>query len=200
MNIDRTLHQIFIVNAKFCLVFAVLLLQQHNPVLCQPRSMKTLFPLDDKDTVTGLGRTKVYVLKKEVRNADIDTLLLEDFDRSANKVTTISNLFEPIRGKFLYFQFIATFKGEVYNETGTLIKDFHDILIIKTDRNYRILDAYQYTLEWLELPLQYDLFRGSAKGTILRDGFNILALHLRRSCCWSKKEEIDNEGGIIYFK
>jgi len=48
------------------------------------------------------------------------------------------SIFDPVSGHYTYYQFIATFKGHSFQEAD---KDFHDILIIKTDKENKIVDA-----------------------------------------------------------
>lgn len=75
-----------------------------------------------------------------------------------------------------YYQFVATFKGETMvfpKENLPPIKDFHDVLIIKPDDKNRIIDAYQYTTEWAEYPLDYDLFRLGQTELTLKDSLSI---------------------------
>src|SRR5690606_9680859 len=128
---------------------------------CQTKPVKTVFETTQKDSATKLNETKIYILQKETENSDFNYSKLDDID--GNKMDTLNarNLmpvFEPISGQYKYYQFLSTFVGEGYNADGPpLFKDFHDILIIKTDNENKIIDAYQYTLEWAEPPLQYDV-------------------------------------------
>jgi hypothetical protein len=167
---------------------------------CQTKPINTIFETTQKDTATNLNETKVYILKKQTENSDFNYSKLDDID--VNKMDTLNarNLtpvFEPVNGHFNYYQFLATFKGESY-EGGA--KDFHDILIIKTDNENKIIDAYQYTLEWAEPPLQYDVFKSSIKNISLTNNMDIMQLKFMRTYSWSDDNKEQKESGIIKLK
>ncbi len=172
---------------------------------CQTKSIKTIFVSNQKDTATRLKETKIYRLKKQTINSDFDYSKLDNMDDSIKDTLNLKNLmpiFAPINGQYKYFQFISTFQGEAYNggDGPILIKDFHDILIIKTDNENKILDAYQYTLEWAEMPSEYDLFQSSTKGLTLTDNMNITSLKLTRTYYWDDKNKLHKDGGVIKLK
>ncbi len=170
----------------------------------QSKPVEVIFENTKVGTATGLTATPVYVLQKQAKNADFNYSKLNAIDENIKGAINTKNLmpvFEPISGTFNYYQFLATFKGKAYNGgEATTIKDFHDILIIKTDQNNKIIDAYQYTLEWAEPPLQYDLYRSSAKNILLADNLNIKQLKFKRTYNWSEKDIILKENGIIKLK
>ena len=168
------------------------------------QSVQTVFENNETDKATELNEPKIYKLKKQTENSDFNYSKLNDIDNHKMDTLNIRNLmpvFEPVSGQFNYYQFVATFKGEGYNYGDPpIIEDFHDILIIKTDSENNILDCYHYTLEWAEIPLQYDVFKGSTKNIKLTDKLEISKLKLLRTYSWSEdnKELIDN--GIISLK
>ena len=91
--------------------------------------------------------------------------------------------------------------GEAYNADGqTLFEDFHDILIIKTDSENKIIDAYQYTLEWAEPPLKYDVFKSSIINIPLTNNMDINLLKFIRTYSWNDDNKELNENGIIKLK
>ncbi|SEQ43818.1 hypothetical protein SAMN04488097_2049 [Epilithonimonas lactis] len=106
-------------------------------VTCQTKSIQTISESRIEDTITKPNETKIYILKKQKNNSDFDYSKLNDIDAyygilsKHRESDDISSAFEPLKGKYNYYQFIATFKGKSYNDGGpTLIKDFNDILII----------------------------------------------------------------------
>ncbi|MBE7177164.1 MAG: hypothetical protein INR69_12205 [Mucilaginibacter polytrichastri] len=145
---------------------------------------------DDKkllgDTATGLDQPRKFILKKKALNADFNYARLDSINIPTGEANTERSKlrhFEAGNGNFIFYQFIATFKGESLNPDMprmTEIKDFHDVLIIKTTVDGMIVDAYEYTLEWAERPMYYDLLRRSKKGLILADGMEINSLKFRR--------------------
>lgn len=150
-----------------------------------------------------LNETQNYILKKVTENSDFNYSKLDDID--GNKIDTLNArnlipIFEPVNGRFKYYQFLSTFVGEGYNSDGPpLLQDFHDILIIKTDNENKIIDAYQYTLEWAKPPLQYDVFESSAKNIILTNNLDIAQLKFIRTHKWSDDIE-EKENGILKLK
>ena len=75
----------------------------------------------------------------------------------------------------------------------------HDILIIKTNLKNEIIDAYQYTLEWAEPQLSYDLFRSTNKNQKLTNGLSIEKLKFYSTQIDRKKEPLE-EKGIVRLK
>lgn len=171
---------------------------------CDSQSVHIVFESKEKDKATALNETKMYRLKKQTTNSDFNYSRLNDIDGYKIDTLNIENLmpvFEPINGQFNCYQFIAAFKGEGYNFNETpIIKDFHDILIIKTDNDNNILDSYHYTLEWAEPPLQYDVFRSSIKNIKLTDGINISKLQFLRTYSWSEDNKQLKEDGTIKLR
>ncbi|MBA3674028.1 MAG: hypothetical protein H0W75_03580 [Chitinophagaceae bacterium] len=171
---------------------------------CHSQPMQTVFVSNQKDTATELKASKIYILKKKTTNSDFDYSKLKDIDGNIKDTLNIRNLmpiFEPKSGQLNYFQFLATFKGEGYNGgEAPLIKDFHDILIIKTDTDNKIIDAFQYTLEWAEPPLQFDLFKSSADNITLINNLDIRQLKFKRTDSWSDDNKDLKESGTIQLK
>ncbi|WP_159778982.1 hypothetical protein [Flavobacterium sp. 9AF] len=153
-------------------------------ISCRSQSMLMVYEF------TQLNEPKRYILKKQATHADFDYSKLEDIDGYLGlfkKPKKIIAAFEPVKGKYNYYQFMATYKGSSYNDgKGSVIKDFNDILIIKTNDENQIVDAYQYTLEWAEPPFQYDVFKSSAKNIKLTDNLDIEKLQLKRTNTESK--------------
>ncbi|MBK7221326.1 MAG: hypothetical protein IPH94_08360 [Saprospiraceae bacterium] len=171
---------------------------------CQTKPIKTVFETTQKDSATKLNETKIYILKKQTENSDFNYSKLDDIDGNKMDTLNVRNLmpvFEPRSGQYKYYQFLSTSVGEAYNADGPpLFKDFHDILIIKTDNENKIIDAYHYTLEWAELPLQYDVFKSSAKNISLTNYMDINQLKFKRTYSWSDDNIELKEDGIIKLK
>ncbi|MDY0216521.1 MAG: hypothetical protein RBS19_06165 [Bacteroidales bacterium] len=168
---------------------------------CQTKPIKVVFETTQTDTATKLDETKIYILKKQTEYSDFNFLKLDNIDDHIKDTFNVENLmpiFEPVSGQYHYYQFISTYIGQAYNADGPpLYKDFHDILIIKTDNENKILDAYHYTLEWSEPPLQYDVFKSSAKNITLTNNMNISELKFKRTYGWSEDNKEMKESGII---
>jgi hypothetical protein len=171
------------------------------------------------------NRIKFYKLRLVTHNADFNYKKLQNFDDISNA----KSAFKPVTsGKFTVYKFIATFKGLGYwvpkgqtkldsvdnhehDKDGYLILSkeelkemnklltFHDILIIKTNSKNEIVDAFQYTLEWADPSLTYDLFRSKTKYQKLNDGLSIQKLKFHRMSLGNEKELL-NEKGFLKFK
>ena len=171
---------------------------------CQTKSVKIIYETTHQDTITKLNKTQIYTLQKETENSDFNYSKLNDIDGIRMNSRNLKNLmpiFEPVNGHYKYFQFLSTFVGEAYNEDELpLFKEFHDILIVKTDNDNKIIDAYQYTLEWAEPPLQYDLFKSSIKNLVIKNNLNISQLKFLRTYSWSDDDKELKEYGIIKLR
>ena len=80
------------------------------------------------------------------------------------------------------------------------IQTFHDILIVKTNNENKIVDAFQYTIEWAEQPFRYDLYRSSVRNLPLTDGMDISTLKFARTEFWDAKDKLLKESGIIKLR
>lgn len=171
---------------------------------CQTEPLVVVFENSEPDHATDLTENKIYILKKLAKNADFNYNKLNSLDNQLKhgiNTKSLMPIFTPIPGKFNYYQFLATFKNQGYNGgEPSVIKDFHDILIIKTDEKNNIIDAYHYTLEWAEVPLQYDLFKFSARNIILNNNLNINQLKLKRTYSWDEKDIVLKDNGVIKLK
>jgi hypothetical protein len=168
-------------------------------VSCQSKPGQTVFQSTQIDSPTDY-RNKIYKLKKKVTNSDFNYSKLNNIDDYIGDTLTLNSLmpiFEPTGGHFVYYQFLATFKGHIDVEVG---QNFHDILIVKTDPAGKIVDAYQYTLEWGEMPLQFDVYKSTAQNVILKNDLNISSLHLMRKDFPNEKERVLEESGRLQLQ
>lgn len=182
---------------KIFLTLTLIISLSGGLVSCQTKPLKIVFESTQKDTATGLNEVKVYRLKKQATNSDFDYSKLNNLDENLGDTLNPKPAFEPINGHYNYYQFIATFKGHSFREVDTV---FHDILIIKTDNNKKIIDAYQYTLEWAEMPSQYDLFKSSSKGLTFADNLEITSFKFSRTDYDDENDRLFKEGGHIKLK
>ncbi len=185
---------------KFFLIIALFNVISSPIVFCQTKPLEIIFASTQSDTATERNETKVYKLKKKATNSDFDYSKLDDFDNNTNDTLNLKNLmliFDPIPGLYNYFQFIATFKGYSIQNVE---KDFHNILIIKTDSKNTIIDAYLYTLEWAEPPLQLNLYKSDMKNVKLKDNLEISELKMTRKEFWDEEDRIYKGGGKLILE
>ncbi|MDQ3683365.1 MAG: hypothetical protein M3352_09880 [Bacteroidota bacterium] len=151
----------------------------------------TLLPFD---TILN-AQTKKYKLIAKTENTDFNYKALKNIDNVETREAR-RNIFNPIKGKFIVYVFIATFIGLSFDNTE---KEFHDILIVKVNKEQKITDAYQYTLEWTEPPYSYDLYRARVKGVALTNQLSIDILKFRKLKYYKKKKRELNEQGVLLF-
>lgn len=117
------------------------------------------------------SQDKVYELYDKTPMADISYMKLDSLNTTSPRgMKLLESVFKPAKGNYTVYRFIATFKGE--SVTGGE-KEFHDLLVVKTDKAGKILDALQYTLEWAEPPMEFDLYKARCENVYLVDGMSI---------------------------
>lgn len=147
---------------------------------------------------TFINRTphKEYQLIKHESDANFNMNALNIFMETGEipkHLNSIKAIFEAVPGNDTYYQFMAAYQGESF--TGQT-KIFHDILIIKTDKSGIILDAFQYTLEWAEPPLDYDLYRSTQHAVKLKDGLDLSLLKFKNPA----DNRVLTENGAVIIK
>lgn len=120
-----------------------------------------------------------YVLQKITENSDINYQAFKCFDLSCGSDSenwrSITETFEPVKGKFTTYNFVKTFEGLSFTGEN---KTFHDLLILKVNpETLEIMDGFQFTKEWAEFPPTSDLYRFSGKNIILKNELKISDLN-----------------------
>ena len=59
---------------------------------------------------------------------------------------------------------------------------------------------YQFTMEWAEMPFQYDVYKSKTENIILADNLDIKSLNLNRTEYWNDRDKLFKESGIIKLK
>lgn len=171
---------------------------------CQTKTLRIVYQSSQKDHPTELHEAQIYRLRKQAVNADFNYFKLNNIDDHIKDSTSLRQIFEPVNGTYNYYQFVSTFNGRALIFPGDDLKDsvktFHDILIVKTNRENKIIEAYQYTLEWAERPCQYDLFKSSISNIPLTDNMNIDGLKFVRTEYWDTNDKFLRDKGTIKLK
>lgn len=144
---------------------------------------------------TVFAQAKEYKLISRTENADFNYNSLAFIDTTTTRGTR-RIVFDPVRGKYTVYFFMATYKGLSYNNTE---KEFHDILVVKTDGKQKILDAYQYTLEWAEPPFSYDLYKAKGKGLTLINQLSVEKFLFCRVNYYKESDSKLKETGVLTF-
>ena len=116
------------------------------------------------------SQTKDYKLVDKTCFADINSRLFKMLDTARPGMSLMDNVFKPVRGKFIVYRFMATYQGLSFTNKP---KEFHDVIIVKTDETNKIVSGYQYTLEWAEPPMETDLYQSECKSVHLVDNMPI---------------------------
>ena len=134
---------------------------------------------------------KEYRLFNKLDSADFNYGSLYSIDTFPGK----RKAFLPIKGSFSVYTFIAAYKGLSHRDGQE--HDFHDILIIKTDKDNLIKDAFQYTLEWTEMPLSFGLHKSKSLGVVLTNELSVKKLNLQRVQETDNSSKESREDGVI---
>jgi hypothetical protein len=144
---------------------------------------------------TAYSQDKVYELYDKTPMADISYMKLDSLNTTSSRgMKLLESVFKPAKGNYTVYRFIATFKGE--SVTGGE-KEFHDLLIVKTDKTGKILDALQYTLEWAEPPMEFDLYKAHCENVYLVDGLSIEKFRFTRPWYVSNDSQPLNDKAIV---
>jgi hypothetical protein len=110
-----------------------------------------------------------FKLIKKAENADINYL-------TAKRAYGNLQDFQPVKGQYTVYLFMKEFEG-VAKDIG--IMKFHDLIILKTDKNNIILDGYYYRLEWGEGPM---IFRTYTENIKLENNLKVSELEFDNEC------------------
>jgi|GEM_PF-2164050 len=141
-------------------------------------------------------QTKKYVLYDKMDSADIKSHILQRLDTTFPGKGVLNGIFKPTKGKYTVYRFVAKYVGSSF--TGKL-EEFNDLLIVKTDRNRKIIDAFQYTLEWTDNP-DIDLYRSKCRGIYLTDKMNISEFKFKRAKYEESNDRQLLDSGVVEFK
>src|SRR5688572_21901127 len=121
-------------------------------------------------SINSFSQVKEYNLLDKTISADIKSSLRSELDTTGLGISLIDNVFKPVKGESTVYRFIATYLGLSFTNEQ---KEFHDILVVKTDSKNKVIIAYQYTLEWAERPSETDLYVSNCKDIYLTDNLPI---------------------------
>lgn len=123
---------------------------------------------DDNPVVRRTDRDIIYHITHVYEGADFNYPLMDEYRRTPSKWCErelVLEMFEPVDGPYRIILFTTVVWG--YSLVDEQEHLFHHILLIKVDPDNTILDGLQYTLEWAECPLAYDICVLKAQGTKL---------------------------------
>jgi len=140
------------------------------------------------------SQIKVYRFLDEANNADINRGLTLMLDTAKPGVAMLNSVFKPVEGKFKVYRFLAMYQGLSFSDKQ---KEFHDVLIVKTNAKGKIIEAYQYTLEWAEPPFNTDLYRSTCKHTYLVNNMEVDKFVFVRPWYYDKKDRALKDSAIL---
>ena len=131
-----------------------------------------------------MAQVKEYKLIDKTIFGDINyENIIVQLDSSSPGIHLLDSVFKPTKGKYAVYRFLAKYKGlSILTDKR---ETFHDVLILKTDDKNRVIEGLQYTLEWIEAPLEYDLYKCLCKSIYLKDRmliskFNFVSMNNNR--------------------
>jgi len=104
--------------------------------------------------IFGFSQNGYYLLDYKTES-DINYVAITQSNFSP--INALDSVFNFVPGKFNVYRFIEINYG--YGFDSDSLTAFRDILILKTNSSNKIVDAFQYTLEWAEMPSSCDLYR-----------------------------------------
>jgi len=121
----------------------------------------------------------VYQIKAVYQKSDFNQKAIERYQKREvewNDTGEVLKLFKPVKGKYKVILFMATGYGLLHERDKGI---FHNILILKVDKNDEILDGMEYVLEWAEVPTAARLLRATKTGVKLKKGLPISQLDFK---------------------
>jgi len=119
----------------------------------------------------------IYQIKAVYNNADLDAKAIENYKKRYpewSDTGEVLKLFKPVKGKYKVIFFVAADYGISHSDEKEHI--FHQLLILKVDKNNEIIDGLQYVLEWAEPPFAYRLCRIANSGIKLQKELQVSQL------------------------
>lgn len=114
-----------------------------------------------------------FRLLSKHKKSDINYVNLKHINQFIPDYDTIIDAFQPVKGQYIVYLFVKEFLGEsiefMDSEHPDTLVPFHDLIVLKTNSDQLILDAFYYRAEWAEPPNQFMLFRASADAIYLED-------------------------------
>lgn len=116
-----------------------------------------------------------FKLVAKKKNSEINYLTIKNINSLDHGYESMIDNFKPIRGEFTTYIFIKEFNGANPNNSN---QNFHDLIILKTNKKNIILDGFYYRLEWAEIPSQSMVFRVFAENIELKPNLTVSDLNL----------------------
>ena len=141
---------------------------------------------------------KKYELIQKTENADIRYADFDKFSSISLSKDEMKTAFEPKKGDFIVYNFIAVYEG-ISKLRGNMMFEDYIILKINTQNNH-IIDGYQFTMGWAEPPPSFDLYRVSRQGIELINDLDIEILQFSNVENTSSKPKYLNENGKLQLE
>ena len=145
-----------------------------------------------------ISSAKKYELIQKTENADIRYADFDKFSSISLSKDEMKTAFEPKKGDFIVYNFIAIYEG-ISKLRRNIV--FEDYMILKINpQNNHIIDGYQFTIGWAEPPPNFDLYRISRQGIKLINDLDIEILQFSNVENTSSKPKYLNENGKLQLE
>ncbi len=128
-----------------------------------------------------LHAEKIYQLTEIQKNSDFDEDFIKNIDSHAVPYPKDGNFMmgtlKTKKGIYTIYRFVHAYISSYHEEPQNKVI-FHDFVMIKADARGKILDAYQYTMEWQDSP-SARLLRLGNPWVFLKQGLKLNDLKFR---------------------
>ena len=144
-----------------------------------------------------LAQIKVYKLIDSSKASDINYEAIISMKKQNPGVKLLDHVFNTLKGKYKVYRFMASYTGisGMSNEE----KEFHDIIIVKTNEANKVIDAYMYNLDFSDPPSMNAIYRRTSKNIYLNDKMSISDFKFTRPHYFDSEDIELNEKAELSF-
>ena len=113
-----------------------------------------------------------YYLYSVTQNSDINYDMISKIDSFPMGKAKLNNEFYPVSGNYTVARFLSFSYGNGMESSF----ETNNVLILKIDKDQRIVDGYLYCLQWAEMPVSTALLRISNNNVKIKNKRSISSL------------------------
>lgn len=110
-------------------------------------------------------------------NADLDYGRIDSINQSAKGLVMLDSVFRLRNGEYTVYRFLTHSKGYLFDESG--LRDINELIILKVNKNKKVVDGYYYLLQNPQMPSTCELYRETRK-LRLRQKMSISKLRFKK--------------------
>ena len=128
-----------------------------------------------------------YYLYSVTQKSDLNYSMISKLDSFPIGRVKLKNEFYPVSGDYTVLRFLSFSYGQGMESSF----ETNNVLILKIDKNKRIVDGYLYNLQWAEPPVSQALFRVTNNKKKIKNKLPISSLLTH------KKNDVNNYKGFL---